>query len=135
MTRKTGGTNITIKGDVRAKHDVVMGDQYNTVQIASIQSPNEFTQALAQLREQISALRQSGELSKPVQTNLEAAEAKVIAAEEETRQSKPAGERIGNALSEAKEYMDLITGSLQSAVGLGTTLGGLAMLALKVFGG
>ncbi len=120
---------------MRAEHDVVMGDQYNTIQIGSIQSACEFAQTLEKVQTQIAALKQSGELSHPVKTNLEAAETRVAAAKEEACAPQPVGESIKATLSEAKEYMHQISSSLQSAASLGTTLGGLALLALKVFGG
>jgi hypothetical protein len=113
---------------------VIQGDQTNYINVANIQSPAEFASALGQAQAQIVALKQ-GALTSAQARNIEAAELKVIEAVEETQKPQPLGERIKATLSEAKETMDLLGGSLSAAAALGTTLGGLAVLAIKLFGG
>jgi hypothetical protein len=74
-------------------------------------------------------------LTSAQERNIEVVEARVVEAVDEVQQPHPLGEKIRVALMEAKETLDLLTGSLQSAAGLGMTIAGLAELANRLFGG
>jgi len=132
-----GGPTFNIQGGIHAGRDVIQGDQTNYINIANvanIQSPAEFVGALQQVQAQIAEMRQ-GQLTSAQARNLEAAELKVIEASQETQKPQPLGKRIKTSLGEAKETMDLLGGSLQSAATLGTVIGGLVVIAMKLFGG
>ncbi len=125
---------FNIQGGIHAGRDVIQGDQTNYINTANIQSPAQFADALRQVQAQIAVLKQ-GQLNSAQARNLEAAELKVIEAVSETQKLQPLGERIKATLTEAKETLELLAGSLSAAAVLGTTLGGLAVMAVKLFGG
>lgn len=131
------GRGVFIQGDVYAQRDVIMGDQYNfqDQRIANIQTPAEFLQALSLLQAQIAALKQHSELTLQQAQMVEIIQRQVQQAVEEARKPEPMGTRITAELASAKATMDLIASAVQSAVGLGATLAGLAGMAIKVFGG
>lgn len=126
----SGGQVFNIEGGVHAQGDVVMGNQtkYN------IQTPADFLLALKDVQAQVAVLKQ-GQLTSAQERNIEVVEARVVEAVAEVQQPQPLGEKIRAALLEAKETLDLLTGSLQSAAGLGMTIAGLAELAKRLFGG
>lgn len=119
---------------------VIMGDQTNYISstnitnITNIQSPAEFVTALEQVQAQLAGLRK-GQLTSAQARNLEVVEARVAEAAAEAQKPQPLGERVKATLSEAKETLELLSGSLTAATTLGTTLGGLMMMAVKIFGG
>jgi hypothetical protein len=129
----SGGQVFNIEGGVHAGRDVVMGDQYN-YDVENIQNAAEFARVLEAVQAQLAALKQQPELNSAQVRNLKEAEEKVAEAVEETQQPKPLAERIQSTLTEAKETMDLLGGSLQSAAALGTTISGLILMAAKIFG-
>jgi len=124
---------FNITGGIHAGRDVIQGDQTNYINTANIQSPAEFASALQQVQAQIAEMKQ-GPLTSAQARNIEAAELKVTEATDEIKKPQPLGERIKASLSDAKETMELLAASLKPAVELGTTLGSLAVLALKLFG-
>jgi hypothetical protein len=128
-----GGTVYNIDKIV-AGRDVIQGNQVN-YNFPEPQTPSEFIHVLKLLETQIAALRQQQDLSSPVKQNIETAEKKVAEAAREAATPKPLGGRIKTTLTEAKEYMELVGGSLQSALGLGTALGTVILAAVKLFGG
>ncbi len=128
---------ITIGGNVIAKRDVIIGDQYNDFrqQVAQIGSPAEFVEQVKKLQEQLAALKElPGLLPEHVQT-LEVVEGDVQKVIEEAQKPKPLAARMTATLTGAKAVMDSLGESVKSALGLGTVLAGLAQIALKVFGG
>ena len=128
---------IVVGGDIRAGRDVIMGDQYNDLrqQVAQISSPGEFVARAQELQAQVAALKQQPELQPTEARRIELVEADVKEAVEEAQKEKPAGQRINDTLASAKETMDNLAKSITTAVGLGTVLGGLGQMALKLFGG
>lgn len=130
---------FNIKGGIHAGRDVIQGDQtnyitYNAQQIANLASPAEFLTVLQQVQAQIAEIKKA-ELTKPQTRNLEMVESLVGDVIEEVQKPQPVLERVKETLTEAKETMDLLSGSLTSAAALGTTIGGLAGMAIKLFGG
>jgi len=131
---------VIVAGNIRAGRDVVVGDQtnyYNDLrqQVAQITSPQEFVAKAQEAQQQIAALKQTPELA-PVQVKqLELAETEVQEAVQEAQKEKPVGQRINETLDSAKETMDKVAKGVAAAVGLGTVLGGLGQIALKLFGG
>ena len=130
-------TNITVRGGIHAGRDVIMGDQYNDLrqQIAHIATPDAFIAGAQQAQAHIAALKQQPNLLPAEVRRLEVVEGDVSEAIAEAKKPKPLGERINTTLTSAKETMDKLGGSVKSAMELGTILGGLAQIALKVFGG
>jgi chromosome segregation ATPase len=132
-------SGIHIEGGVHAGRDVILGDQYNyglrDERIAQIASPDEFRKALAEIQAQIAHLKQQPELSAAQKRNIEAAENQVTVAVEEAQKPKASGSKIKEALTDAKDTFDLISGGLEAAVKLGSTLAPIIGLAIKLFGG
>jgi hypothetical protein len=135
--KKTGGTQINVRGGIHAGRDVVMGDQYNQIyqKVEQNPSPAEFLSALQQVQQELALIKQQPDLNSALVRNLEVVESSVIMAAEIAGQPEPPADDIKVTLIEAKETMDLISGSLGSAVKLGTLIGNLALLAGRVFGG
>lgn len=135
-TGKVDGPVYNIQGGIHSGRDTNLGDQYN-YNIAS-QEPrtqDEFAAALASLQAQIAELKRQPGLTTVQQFNIQVAEGKLAEAADQAKLPAPAGGRIQAALKEAKEFLDVVSGSLQSAVNLGTIIGTLASLAIKLFGG
>jgi hypothetical protein len=117
-----------------ARRDIIKGNQNNTIiNYAPIQSSAELATVLNQLLAQVAALRQDSGLSSAQRGIVQSAEQKIAVAAEEAAKPEPIGERIETTLTEAKEYMDVIGGSLASAGVLGTTIGTLLVWAAKMF--
>ena len=138
--RKSGSSNISVKGGIHAGRDVIMHDQINTYndlrqQVAQIATPAEFLARAQEVQQQIATLKQQPELA-PVQVKqLELAEAEVQDAARQAQQDKPVGQRINETLTSAQETMDKLAKGVTAAVGLGTVIGGLGQIAIKLFGG
>lgn len=132
---------VYVRGNVTAGRDVIQGDQYNyhyaphDFQLTNIQTPADFTAKLAEVRGEITLLKQQPDLTSAQKRNLEAADQQVIVAIEETKKENPDENSIKATLTEAKETFDLISGSIASAAGLGAVLGNLIFMAVKIFGG
>jgi len=131
------GGNI-IQGDqtiYHASRDIIQGDQVNyTINYQNIQSPAELAVVLQQVQAQMAALKQQPGLTGAQKQIVESAGKKVAEAAEESGKPEPLGERIQTTLAEAKDYMDSIGGSLQSAAALGKAIGGLLVMVAKIFG-
>jgi len=128
---------VVVGGNIKAGRDVIMGNQYNDLrqQVAQIASPAEFLARAQEVQQQIAALKQQPELA-PVQVKqLELAEAEVQDAARQAQQDKPVGQRINETLTSAQETMDKLAKGVTAAVGLGTVIGSLGQIALKLFGG
>ena len=122
-------------GTINVGRDLIQGDQTNYItNITNIQSPAEFVTALEQVQAQLAELKK-GQLTSAQARNLEVVETRVAEAAAEAQKPQPLGERVKATLSEAKETLELLSGSLGAATTLGTTLGGLVMMAAKIFGG
>jgi hypothetical protein len=135
--QSAAGQRYNIKGGIHA-NNVVMGDQTNIVNqtqqnFVSPKTSEEFLIELTRVREEIKTLKNQPGLPPPVFEAIQTVEAQVLDAAEEVQQPEPSAQSIRDTLKEAKETMDLIKGSIQSAVGLGLTLGMLADLALRLF--
>jgi hypothetical protein len=131
--------NFDIKGGIHAGRDVIMGDQENifhqSQQILNITSPNEFVEELQKLRGEISQLKSLPNMNPAAARRLFAVEGDIVDVIVEAKKDQPMAERIKSTLDGAKETMEKLGGSIGSAVTLGTTIGNLALLAMKVFGG
>lgn len=122
-------------GSIHVGRDLIQGDQANYINsVTYVQSPAEFVAALEQVKAQIAELKK-GQLTSAQARNVEVVEACLTDAVDEAQKPQPLGERVKSILSEAKETLDLLSRSLGAAATLGTTLGGLVMMAAKVFGG
>jgi hypothetical protein len=132
--QENGGPVYNFKGKVTVGRDFIGRDQYNTINTAEIKNQDEFVAALQKLQAQILELKQ-GQLTSAQARDLAVVESQVVEAVVEAQKPRPASERIQTTLKEAKETMEMLGGGLGAAAALGTTLGGLVMTAVKLFGG
>ena len=128
-----------IKGGIHAQRDVIMGDQsnvlYQTAQTLNITAPVQFIEELQRLKVEIGRLKSMPDMEPAAARRLTAVEGDIEEAIVEAEKDEPRAERINSALDGAKETMDKLGGSVASAVNLGMTLGNLALMAWKLFGG
>jgi nucleoside phosphorylase len=126
---------FNIRG-VHAGRDVILGDQKNvTYLIRNIQSAGEFVTALADLQSQITVLMQQADLNNAQHRALETAQQSIAQAVAEAQKTKPECNQVRQTLTDAKEIMEMLSGSVKAAVRLGSVLAGLIGLASKLFGG
>jgi nucleoside phosphorylase len=125
-----------IQGGVHAGRDTILGDQTNiTYFIENIQSAGEFVTALAALQAQITVLMQQVDLNNAQHRALETALFSITQAAAEAQKPKPERSQVKQTLTEAKETLEMLSGSVKAAVGLGGVLAGLIGLVSKLFGG
>jgi len=131
------GPVYNIEGGIHSGRDTVMSDQvnYNFQGQAAphIQTAPQFAAELLKLQMQISALLQQTELTNAQRRNLQAAQEQAALAAAEAQKPQPDDRQVQQTLGEAKETMELLSGSLKSAAGLGALLGGLIQIAAKLF--
>jgi len=133
----SGGPSYNFSGPVTIGQ-FVGRDQTNYFtggQTINVNTPADFTAGLQAVQTQIAALKQQADLTTAQIRNLQAAEEKVTEAAKQAGQPKPDGSRIKAALQDAKETIELLSGSIGAAVGLGTLLGKLVEGAVQLFGG
>lgn len=134
-SKQSGERSYTIKGDVKAGRDIIMGDQtINTQYLSSVQTPSEFVEALQKLQEEIANLKKDPALAPPEVRRIEVVEADVQDAIEEAKKPEPLADRINKTLDGAKETMEKLSGSVGTAMALGAGLAQLAQVAIKLFG-
>lgn len=137
--KDSGGPVFNINGGIHAGRDVINGPQTNYITInnhtTNIQSPAELVTALQQIQAQVAALKAAPGMDEGDIKTVEAVEGRVQAAAEEAQKAEPDGSRITTTLEKARKTLDLLGGSVGSAVTLGATLGNLILAATKLFGG
>lgn len=137
--KSTGGPVFNIQGDVHIGRDLITGDQSNVIHqnqtTINITSPAQFVDELQKLKEEIEKLKSQPNLDPAAARRVDVVQADIEDAITEAGKEKPAAERIQSTLETAKETMDKLGGSIASAVNLGTLIGNLALMAVKVFGG
>lgn len=135
--RKAGGTVFNIQGDIKIGRDFVSGNQVNYITNTAVNksiSPAEFLAELQKLISEIQVLKSQPEVESTIKNNLSAVESNLKDAIDEASKEKPVAERIKATLDSAKEIMDKLGGGVASAINLGTVLGNLALITLKIFG-
>ncbi len=133
--RRSSGNVINVQGGFHVNGSFINGPQTNYITnqtINNISSSAEFVSELQKLKAEIEALKATVEPA--AARRLAAVEGDVQDVIEESQKEKPAPEKIKTTLDGAKEMMEKLGGSVTAAVGLGTTLGNLALMALKLFG-
>lgn len=136
--RGSGGTTFNIQGGIHVNRDFIGGDQVNYMhneQITNITTPVQFVEELQKLKDEIEKIKSQSALDPAGRRRLDITQADIQDAMDEAQKEKPVAERINITLEGAKATMEKLGGSITSAVKLGTTLGNLALLAWKVFGG
>ena len=130
-------THISVGGNIIAKRDVIMGDQHNELrqQVLQIASPQEFLDRAGEVQAQLAEIKKQPDLLPAQVRRIEAVEGDVQEAIEEAKKDKPQGKSIKRTLEGAKETMDKLAEGVKSAIGLGSVLGGLAQIAIRLFGG
>lgn len=136
--KKSDGPNIIVHGNINVGGDFISRDQYKTVTlnetVNNISSPADFVSALKQIKAEIELLKAQPNIEPAVTRRLNTVEGDIADVITEAESDKPVAERIKSTLDGAKDTMDRISGSIGSAVTLGTTLGNLALMALNIFG-
>lgn len=139
VPKNSNGPNIVVHGNINVGGDFISRDQYKTVTtnetINNISSPADFVSALNQLKAEIEALKSQSNIEPFVARRLNTVQDDITDVITQVESEKPVAERIKSTLESAKDTMERISGSIGSAVNLGTTLGNLALIAWKVFGG
>lgn len=139
MAKKSSSpkTQVNIKGNVSAGHDVIYGDQYNDFrqQVAQIVSPQEFVTKLQELQGKIVQVKSQPDVAPEDKEMLQLAEGQVADVIEEAKKPQPASDHIATKLKSAKKMMDALGEGVTSAVGLGAAIAGFGAIALKLFGG
>lgn len=147
-SRTSENPNIAIQGGIHADKvifgnqinyhsggDMIMGDQNNySSKYLNIQNLAELSAALQQVEALVAAIKQQMDLSSVQKQLVQNAEQKVVEAASEAAKLEPTGERIKMTLAEAKEYLDVIGGSVASAATLGVTIGNILVQVAKLFG-
>lgn len=136
---KTTGNVFNVQGSINIGRDLIGGDQVNYITnnnvTNNISTPADFVAALNEIKAEIEALKSQPNLEPAVARRLSTVEGDIEDVVAEAIGEKPAWERIKSTLESAKDTMDRISGSIGSAVALGTTLGNLALMAFRIFGG
>jgi hypothetical protein len=129
-------SKIVVGGGIHAGRDVIMGDQYNDFrqQVAQVGSAEEFLARAQELQAVLSKIKGQPDLSQAQVETIEVVEGQIQQVIEEAEKPQPLAARITATLTGAKAVMDSLGDTVKSAVGLGAVLGGLADIALKVFG-
>ena len=137
--RSSSRPAYNIQGGVHAGRDVITGNQTNTYyptrQTLNVTTPADFVAELQKLKAEIERLKQLPDTDAAAARRLEVVQADLQDAIVDAEKEQPAAQRINNTLDGAKETMEKLEGSITSAVNLGTTLGNLALIASRVFGG
>ncbi len=139
LPAKPGGNGINVNGNINVGGSFISGDQYNTITnsqtINNISTPSEFVSELQKIKAQIKTLKSQPIVEPAAARRLAAVEGDIEDTIVEANKETPIVERIKTTLDGAKETMEKLGGSIGAAVSLGTTLGNLALIAMKVFGG
>lgn len=137
--KPSGGNIFNIQGDVHFGGGMVniAGDQFNLHQetILNISTPAQFADELQKLKAEIGQLKAQANIDPAAARRLDVVQGDIQDAIEESSKEKPVAERIKTTLDGAKETMEKLGGSIGAAVSLGTTIGNLALMAWKLFGG
>lgn len=108
---------------------------YQNQQTINITSPAQFIDELHKLKEEIERMKSQPNVDTAAARRMDVVQADIQDAMDEATKDKPSSERINKTLDSAKETMEKLGGSITTAVNLGTTLGNLALMAWKLFGG
>ena len=134
-----GGNVFNVQGGIHVRGNMIGGDQtnvyYQNQQTINITSPAQFIDELQKLRDEIERLKSQPNVDSSAARRMEVVQADIDDAKNEAAKDKPSAGRINKTLDSAKETMEKLSGSITTALNLGTALGNLALLALKLFGG
>ncbi|CAG0987940.1 hypothetical protein ANRL3_02569 [Anaerolineae bacterium] len=150
----------TMKGGIIAdkiiakRGNIIMGNQYNDYrkQIAQVATPQQFIAEAEKLQTQIAEVKQLPALPASQQRRIEAIEGDVKEVIVEAKKDKPNPKTMRDTLKTAAETMEGVGKTLDAAQGVGKKiddviikgmdwgrialgLGGLANVAIKLFGG
>ena len=138
MSRKNNRKNnnsFSIKGNISAGRDVIMGDQVNIKQSINVNTPTDFVNELKKIHTELTSLKKDTAINLEDKKLLDSAETNLESAISEAQKRKPASETIKNALDNAKEIMEKISSNASTAIALSTILAKLSQVTLKLFGG
>jgi hypothetical protein len=132
-----GGPIFNVQGGIHIGRDMVAGGQVNYINETNlnISTPAQFMDELQKLKDEIEKLKSQPAVDTAASRRMDVVQADIQDAMNEAAKDKPVAERIKNTLDGAKETMEKLGGSIGAALNLGTMLGNLALLAIKLFGG
>ena len=132
-----GGPIFNVQGGIHIGRDMIAGGQVNYINetILNISTPAQFMDELQKLKDEIEKLKSQPGVSPAEARRMDVAQTDIQDAKDEAAKDKPVAGRIKTTLDGAKETMEKLGGSIGAALNLGTMLGNLAMLAIKLFGG
>ncbi|MEO8354458.1 MAG: toll/interleukin-1 receptor domain-containing protein [Chloroflexota bacterium] len=137
--KSSAGNVFNFHGSVNVQGAMIGGDQTNyynnNQQTINITSPAQFMDELQKLKDEIGKLKSQPNVDPATARRMDLVQTDIDDVVNEANKEKPVAERIKTTLDGAKEVMDKVGGSVGSAVNLGTALGSLAMIAMKLFGG
>jgi len=136
-SKESGGPTFNVQGGIHIGRDMISGDQINYINETNlnITSPTQFIEELKKLKDEIERLKTQPNVDPAATRRMEVAQADIQDAIDEAQKEAPVAERVNKTLDGAKETMEKLGGSIGAAINLGSTLGNLALLALRLFGG
>jgi hypothetical protein len=144
---------VVVQGNIKAKRDVIMGDQINDYRkrLMQIATPHQFIAEAEMMQTQIADARKMPMLPPAQQRRLEVIEGDIKEVIEEAKHDKPDPKSIRDTLKSASATMDSVGKAIEAAQGMGKKvdylartidwggvaagLSGLASVAMKLFGG
>ena len=136
--RPKGGNVFNFQGEVHIAGNMIGGAQtnysYNQQHTYNITSPSQFMDELQKLKAEIERLKTLPDVDRSIARRMDVVQADIEEALDEAAKERPAAERINKTLDGAKETIEKLESSVGTAMKLGTTLGQLAMIAMRLFG-
>lgn len=137
-SKPASGNIFNVDGGIHIAGNMIAGDQtnyYQNQQTINISSRTEFMDELQKLREEIEQLKSQPNIDRSAVRRMDVVQADIDDAIQEAAKEQPGAKRINDTLTSARETMEKLGGTVASAINLGSTLGNLALMATRLFGG
>ena len=137
--KPASGNIFNVEGGIHVAGNMIAGDQTNTYyqnqQNINITSPAQFMDELQKLKEEIERLKSQPNIDRSAVRRMDVVQADIDDAIQEAAKEEPGARHIKDTLTSAKETMEKLVGTVASAINFGSTLGNLALMATRLFGG
>jgi hypothetical protein len=138
-SKPAGGNIFNVQGGIHVSGNMIAGDQTNyytqNQQNIHMTSPTQFIEELQKIREEIERLKSQPNIDRSAVRRMDVVQADIDDAIQEAAREQPGAKRINDTLMSARETMEKLGSTLASAINLGTALGNLAAMAVKLFEG